>query len=290
VPYAAGGATDVVVRVFAGHLQTLWQIPVIVDNRPGASGNIGAAAVAKSAPDGQTLLAGVSSMAAVSALFRHLSYDPLVELQPISGMTFSPSLLVVNPDVPARNIKELVALAKARPGQLNYGSTGIGSGGQLAFEYFNSLAGIDFTHIPYQGDAPLMPALLSNQVQAAILQPPAASPLLKSGRLRALAVTTARRFALMPDIPTMTESGLQGYEYVSWTGLFAPAGTSPEVIEKIARDVAQVARLEEMTSRQFPAWNVEPYPATSEAFKAQYVGDVAKYKQIVRTAGIQQID
>jgi tripartite-type tricarboxylate transporter receptor subunit TctC len=240
VPFAAGGTTDIVARLVGAKLQQMWGQPVVIEDRPGAGGNIGAGVVAKAQPDGYTLLVPSGSILTVNPhIYKDMGFDPQKDLLPITNLASGPMIVVVNPSVPAKNLKELIALAKKEPGQLNFGSAGIGSQVHMAGEGFADAAGIDIKHIPYKGEALGLNDLMGGQVQLMVGNIAAASGFVKSGKLRALAVTSKDRSPMMPDVPSADEAGLPGFESVGWFGLMAPAGTPRAIIDKVQADAAK---------------------------------------------------
>ena len=289
VPLAAGGGVDSVARAFAQKFSEAWKQPVIVENRPGAGNIIGAEHVAKSAPDGYTLLASSSSLAGNAVLFRKLPFDPVKDFAPVTQFIATQLFLAMNPKVPANNVRELIAHARAQPGKLNYGSTGIGSGAHLISEMLKIETGIDVVHVPYKGDAPLMPALLSGEIHFSFLTASAVLPNAKAGRLRALAVTGRTRVSAAPDLPTMMEAGVPGFEFESWIGLFAPAGTPQEVLAAISAETARALRQPDIIAR-LPGWGGEAVGSSPEAFAARYRGDIAKLGKVVSEARIPLAD
>jgi len=289
VPYAAGGATDSYARLYGRKLTEAWGQPVIVDNRPGAGGNIGAAMVAKAAPDGYTLLLNTYAQAIAPALYRSLNYDPVKELQPVVMFTRGVYVLAINTSVPAGSVRELLALAKAQPGKLNFGSNGVGSGPHLAGELFRSLAALDIVHIPYKGDAALTPALLANEVQISFLPAQAATPLVKSGKLRPIGVSSASRSVFFPDIPTVMESGLPGYELSTWAGLFATGGTPRDIVARISAEGVRMIGAPDV-EKILANWGIEGVAMGVDAFEPRYREDIDKYARLVRDAGIPKAD
>lgn len=285
VPVAAGGGVDNVARAFAQKYSEAWKQPFIVENRPGAGNIIGADHVAKSAPDGYTLLASSSSIATNAVLFKKLPFDPQKDFAPVTQFIATQLILAVNPKVPAANVRELIAFARSQSGKLNYGSTGIGSGAHLISEMLKLDAGIDVVHVPYKGDAPLMPALLNGEVHFAFLTNSAVMPQVKSNRLRAMAVTGRSRSSAVPDLPTMSEAGVPNFEFESWIGLFAPAGTPRDILNSISAETARALKAPDIVAR-LPAWGGEPVGNTPEAFSSRFLGDIAKYGRVVREAGI----
>ncbi len=289
VPYAAGGATDAYARVFAAKYAEAWGQPVIVDNRPGAGGNVGADMVAKSAPDGYTWLLHTAAQAMAPGLFRKLNYDPAKDLVPAVQLVSTCLVLAVSPDVPVRSVKELVARAAAQPGKLNFGSTGIGSAPHLVGEMLRTSTGIDIVHVPYKGDVQMTPALVTNEVQIGFLPSGAALPMIKANKLRGLAVTGRTRSAGFPDLPTMIEAGFPGVEYNGWTSLFVPAGTPHEIVARMGSEVAKFVRMPDM-QKYFAAWGVEPPNVAPEALPARYRSEIDKYVKVIREAHIPQVD
>ena len=285
VPLAAGGGVDSVARAFAQKYSEAWRLPVIVENRPGAGNIIGADYVAKSAPDGYTLLASSSSLASNAVLFRKLPFDAVRDFAPVTQFIATQLFLALNPKVPANNVRELIAYAKAQPGKLNYGSTGIGSGAHLISEMLKIDTGIDVVHVPYKGDAPLMPALLNGEIQFGFLTASAVLPHVKTGRLRALAVTGRTRVSTAPDLPTMMEAGVPNFEFESWIGLFAPAGTPGDILGAISAETARALKQPDMIAR-LPGWGGDAVGSTPDAFAARYRGDIAKLGKVVSEARI----
>jgi tripartite-type tricarboxylate transporter receptor subunit TctC len=285
VAVAAGGPTDILARMVGQKLTEQWGPPVIVDNRPGGGQVIGTDIVAKAAPDGYTLLMGTNTFAVNPALFKSLPYDSLRDLTPISLVAEVPLMLVINPSVPATTLKELIAYAKARPRQLNFASSGPSSSLRLAGELMQSMAGIQMVHIPYKGTAPATNAVMSGEVQLLFSNPLVAAPHVKSGRLRAIAMTSTRRTASFPDLPTMSEAGLPGYAAGSWFGLMAPSRTSPAIIEKLAREVIRIVHSPEVRTVMLNG-GAEPIGNTPQEF-AQYIkAEMAKWTKVVRASGI----
>ena len=251
VPFAPGGATDVVARMMAQKLTELWGQPVVVDNRSGAGGNLGADIVAKSPADGYTLLLASGSITINPQLYKKMPFDTKKDLVPITNVASGPMLVVVPDNSPAKSLKDLIAMAKAKPGSVNFGSSGVGGQVHLAGENFAAAAGIDIVHVPYKGEAPAYTDLIAHQTQMMVGNIAAASALLGKGRLRALAVTGKQRSPLLPDVPTAAESGLPGFENSGWFGLLAPAGTAPAILEKIQRDSVKVLAATDVKARLY---------------------------------------
>ncbi len=290
VPYGAGGGVDVVARVLGQHLSVAFSQPVLVINKPGAGGQIGATFVARSAPDGLTILMTSSNQATGPALFKHLGYDPVKDVMAIAGVASAPSVLVTSAQSPVKTLQELVALAKSRPGQLNFGSTGVGSSQQLGFEMFKKAAQVDMVHVPYNGDAKMMPALIANDIQAALLPIQVVGPLVKAGRLRALAVSADKRFWALPDVPTVAEGGVEGFEYYSWIGLYVPSGTPRDVVDRINNETVKILRSKEFVEKQLPAWGTNALVLTADQAQSRYLSDIERFKRIVAEAGIPPLD
>ena len=285
VPFPPGGPLDVVGRLIAQQLGERWGQNVVVENKPGAGGNIGADFVAKSAPDGYTVVMGALSTHAVNpSLYSKMPYDAQKDFAPITRVAITPNVLVVNPALPVNSVKELIAYAKAHPGKLSFGSGSTGSAGHLAGELFKVDAGIDMVHIPYKGAAPATQALLAGDTQLMFDNLANAMAQVKAGKLRALAVTTAERSKLAPDLPTMAEAGVAGFDISTWFGLFAPAGTPPAIIGKWNADVVRILDSPEMRER-LAAQGAEAAPDSPDDF-ARFVSDeLQKYARIVKASG-----
>ena len=288
-PFPPGGAVDIASRATAHTLSQLLGQPVTVDNRPGAGGNIGSAVVAKAAPDGYTLLLNTSGQAIAPALFRKLPYDAARDLQPVMMLVRGVQVLVVSPAVSANSVRELVAQIKEKPGTFNFGSNGVGSGPHLAGELFRSLAGVDVVHIPYKGDAALTPALLGNEVQFAFLPAAAATPLVRAGKIRPLGVASATRTTFLPEVPTIAEAGVPNYDLSTWAGLFVPAGTPRDIVQKISNEGVRMIKLPDI-QKILANWGVETLGVGVEGFEVRYREDIAKYARLIRDAGIPQED
>ena len=289
VPYSPGGTGDNIGRAVGAKLSELLGQQVIIDNRPGAGGNIGAEATVRAAPDGYTVVMAATSLASNPALQRKMPFDPLKDLVPVSGCCEVPIIVVVHPSLPMKDIKEFVAYAKAYPGKLTYASSGIGTSSHLAAELFRVQTGIDMLHAPYKTDALAMPDLLSGQVPVMFMFQTAALPQVRAGKLRALAVSTAQRSPLAPELPTVAEAGVPGYEFSGWFGIFAPAATPREIVNKIAAAAVKAVQspdLRERLSQQgFMAVASGP-----EQFAAFFRGEVAKWARVVKEGGLQPQD
>ena len=285
VGFAPGGGNDVLARLLATRFQEAWGQPAVVDNKPGANGIIATEFVAKSPGDGYTLLMSSSGGMTVNPLlYTKLPYEPLRDFAPISVMGLFPLVLAVHPSVPASSVGDLVAHAKAHPGKLNYGSPSAPF--QLATELFKQMAGIDATHVPYKGSGPAVAALLAGDVQMIIVDSPALLPLIKAGKARALAVTSARRVSLLPELPTIAEAGFPGYEMVLWVGLFAPAGTPREILSKLEAEVIRASQAPEIRQRM-SALGVEPAGSTAEQTATRIRDETARYRAVARAAGMK---
>jgi tripartite-type tricarboxylate transporter receptor subunit TctC len=285
VPFPPGGSLDVVARAIGQKLTAAWGQPVVIDNRPGAGGNIGADLVAKSAPDGYTILEGALSTHAVNvSLYRTLPYDPIKDFAPITLVAITPNVLVLNSAFPVNSVSELIAYARAHPGALSFGSGSNGSAGHLAGELFKIDAGVDMVHIPYKGGAPALQALLAGETQLMFDNLANSTPQLKAGKLKALAVTTATRSALAPELPTLAETGLHGFDIYTWWGFMAPAGTPPPIIAKWNAGVTRILGTPEMKAF-FAQQGAEPAPSTPEQFTALIKREIPKYAKIIRDSG-----
>ena len=285
VPFPPGGPLDVVGRLIAQQLGERWGRNVVVENKPGAGGNIGADFVAKSTPDGYTVVMGALSTHAVNpSLYSKMPYDAQKDFAPITRVAITPNVLVVNPALPVNSVKELIAYAKAHPGKLSFGSGSTGSAGHLAGELFKVDAGIDMVHIPYKGAAPATQALLAGDTQLMFDNLANAMAQVKAGKLRALAVTTAERSKLAPDLPTMAEAGVPGFDISTWFGLFAPAGTPAAIIGRWNADVVRILESPEMRER-LAAQGAEAAPDSPDDFARFVSGELQKYARIVKASG-----
>lgn len=285
VPFPPGGSVDLVARLVGKSLQDALQQPFIVENKPGASGNIGAAYVAKAPADGYTLLVGSAGVfAANQFLYANPPLDPLTAFAPIMRIVDQPNILVVGNASPARNVRELIALAKARPGTITFGTAGVGSAQHFSTEIFMQQAGIALLHVPYKGGAPALVDLMGGQIDMLFDTSPTALPYAKSGKLRALAITSRQRSPLLPDVPTMREAGLPEFEVVTWTGIAAPAGTPPAVVDKL--NAAIKAALQGPLRKQLEETSLIPVGDSPQAFGAFMRQDAEHYARLVRAARI----
>ena len=284
VPYPPGGPTDIVARVVAQKLSDQTGQQFVVDNRAGAGGNIGAEVVARSAPDGYTLLVATTAHAINRTLFKQMSYDLMKDFVPVSQLTAGPLVIVANPSLPAKNVRELIALAKSRPGELAFASSGPGQSTHLAAELFDTMAGIKMTHVPYKGSAPALTDVMGGQVALFFDTMLSAMPHVRSGKLKALAVTSAARSPAAPDIPTVAESGLPGYEAIAWNGLLAPAGTPREVVAKLNAEVKKALELPEIRDR-FSAQGFAAAWSAPEKYADFLNAEVDKWGKVVKVSG-----
>ncbi len=286
-PFPPGGGVDITSRIVAAALtETLGQ-QVIVDNRTGASGIVGTELVAKAPPDGYTLLMGnVATHAVNVSLYRKLPYDPLKDFAPVSRVAELPQVLLVHPSVPATTVKELIAFAKARPGQLSYGSAGSGTPPHLAAELFKSMAGVDLVHVPYKGTPPAMTDLMGGHVMMIFSNMLSALPPVQSKRLRALGVTTLKRARAAPDIPTIAESGLPGFYEISWYGVLVPAATPPAVVAKLNGAITQALRMPAVAAT-IAQQGAEVTPSTPAEFGDFMRSEIARYAKVVKSSGIK---
>lgn len=287
VPYPAGGTTDIIARIAANQLSERLKQPFIVENRTGASGAIGSQAVAQSAPDGYTLVMGTASSHGInSALQKNLPYDAVKDFAPVTVVANTPNIIIANTATPVKTLGDLVKLAKAEPGKINFGSTSPGGSPHMSAELLKMMAGIDMAHVPYKGAAPMLTDLIGGQVQIGFDNLPSSIGFVKSGKVRALAVTTAKRWPGAPDIPTVAESGVPGYEVSGWFGLLAPAGTPKDILLKLQSTVAEAVRMPE-AARQLRDLGAEPVANTPDAFAREIRDDVDKWRKVVKTTGLK---
>jgi tripartite-type tricarboxylate transporter receptor subunit TctC len=287
VPFAAGGTTDVLARVIGNKLGPALGTTVVVDNKPGAGGNIGSDFVAKAAPDGYTILGGTISSHAINvSLYPSIPYDPIKSFQPVTLIGTLPNVLVVNASSPYHTLKDVIGAAKAKPGALTFGSSGNGTSQHLSGELFQSMTGAKMLHIPYKGSAPSMQALLGQQVDLVFENILAAVPLIQSGKVRALAVTSGTRASSLPDVPTLSEAGLPGYEIVSWQAVFAPAGTPQPVVQRLATEIGKIINDPEVKSR-LAGLGVEPSGAGPAELGTLQKSEVAKWAKLIKASNIK---
>lgn len=287
VPFPPGGIADLFARVIGQKFGESWGQPAVVENRPGAGGNIGAEIVAKSPADGYTLVTGSIGTHAVNvSLFSKLPYDPIRDFAPVSLIMEAEGLLVVHPSVPVKSVKELIALAKARPGQLAYASAGHGTAAHLSGELFKSMAKVDMVHVPYKGNVPAIVDLLAGQISLLFATMPTVLPQVQAGRLKALAVTSSARSPAAPQLPTIAEAALPGYSVTNWIGIFAPAGTPRDVVVKLNAEIVRIMRAPDIEKRlvnegaKFTPW-------TPDEFTGFVKSEIAKWAKVVKEAGIR---
>jgi tripartite-type tricarboxylate transporter receptor subunit TctC len=288
VPYAAGGNTDFTARTIGAKLAEMWGQQIIVDNRPGGATNIGSELAARAAPDGYTLFMGGASNAVNMTLYAKPPYNTLRDFAPVVWCVQGAALMAAHPSLPVKNLKELIALAKTRPGQLNYGHAGLGSSNHMAGELFKMMAGINIVHVPYKGNTPSITDAIAGNVELIFSGVPALIPHMKSGRLRAIAISSSERFSAVPDVPTFDESGLKGYEASNWFGLMAPIKVPKEIIPRVNADVNKVLASDETRTR-FVAAGINPKGGSPADFDKFIRSEIIKYEQVIRKTGIKQL-
>lgn len=285
VVFAPGGTTDILARLIAPKLSEALGQPVVVENRPGAGGSVGSELLAKSAPDGYTIGGGTISSHAINvSLYSKLAYDPVKDFAPVTMLATLPNMLIVHPSLIVGNVKELIALLKANPNKYSFGSAGNGTSQHISGELFKSMAGVQMQHIPYKGSGPMIPDLLAGTIAMSFENITTAFPPAKSGRLRALAVTSAMRSSAAPEVPTMAEAGLPGYDISSWQALFAPAGTPKEIVNRLHAEVAKILRLPEVVKR-IHELGAEPGGMPPEELAAVIKNDIPRLGKIVKDSG-----
>jgi len=285
VPYPAGGPLDTVARLLGQRVSESVRQPVVVDNKPGAGGNIGADAVAKAAPDGYTILMGAVATHAINpTLYASMPYDASRDFTPVTQVASTPNVLVVNPSVPATNVREFIAYGRANPGKLNFGSGSTGSAGHLAGELFKTMTGIDMTHVPYKGASPAMNDLVGGQIHLMFDNLASSLAQVRAGRIRALAVTTSRRSELAPDLPTVIESGLPGFDISTWFGIFVPAATPRDVVDRLHGEFTRALAQPDVREKMLNL-GAEPVGNRPEEFAAFIRGEAEKYAQVIRASG-----
>jgi tripartite-type tricarboxylate transporter receptor subunit TctC len=286
VPFPPGGSADVLARILQPRLSEAWSQPVLIENKPGASANIGAAFVAKSAPDGYTMLLATPALAVSAAVFTNLTYDAQRDLAPVAMLSVFPSVLVVHPSVPAKTPQELVAYAKANPGKLNFASAGTTSAIRFAFEHLMQVTGMPAVHIAYKGSAPSAQAMLAGESHTMMMTLVDALPHLKSGKLRALAATTINRIPTMPELPTLAQTLAPGFDYIIWHGFYVPAGTPRNVVTKLNRDVNTVLRQPDVNAR-LTGLGMDVRPGTPESLDTLVRAEIKKWTEVGRAANIK---
>ena len=284
VPQPPAGTADILARMIGEKLSESLGKQVVIDNRPGASGTIGSDLVAKARPDGYTILMTLTSHTTTPSMYAKLPYDPIKDFAPITMVTSAALILLVNPTLPARNVKELIALAKAKPNQLNFTSAAIGSGGHLAGELLKSMGGFTATHVNYRGTGPAMIAVMSNEVQFMFAGLLPAQVQIKAGKLRGIAVTSAKRSPFIPDLPTVAESGLPGFEVIGWYGVLAPAGTPPAVVRRLSGDIIKILAMPDIKMR-IAGQGAEVVGNTPALFEAFLMADIARWAPVIKASG-----
>jgi tripartite-type tricarboxylate transporter receptor subunit TctC len=286
-PYPPGGANDILARIISPKLGENLGQQIVVENRAGATGNIGAELVARAAPDGYTLLMGQASNLTINiSLMGKLPYDPVKDFAPVTLIATTPNLLVVHPSLRVRTVKDLVALAKAKPGALNYASSGSGSAGHLAAELFKKVAGVNMVHIPYKGAAPALTDVVAGQAQLYFTSPISATPFVRSGRLRMVAVTSPRRSPSLPDVPTVAESGYPDFDVLSWWGIVAPAAVPRELIARLHSEIVKVVNLPD-TKARFADQGADAATNTPEQFAAYIKSEIVKWAKLIKDTGVK---
>jgi len=287
VPFTPGGSTDILARAIGQKLSESWRQPVVIENRPGAGGAIGMELAAKAPADGTTMVMGhIGTLAANPALYRSLSYDPVRDFAPVTLVAMVPNVLVVGPAIPSRSVAEFVALAKSKPGKLDYGSGGNGSAAHLAMEYFKLKAGVDLQHVPYKGTAPALTDLLGGQIAVILTGLPPVLQHVKSGKLRILGVASRERLAAFPEIPTIAESGVPGFEATQWYGLLVPAATPKDIVAKIQRDTAAALR-DPAVNERLASEGAEPVGNTPEQFGTFIRSEIELWGKVIRATGMK---
>ena len=286
VPFPPAGGTDIIARLLATKISERLGTNFVIDNRPGAGGSIGAEIVARAPADGYTILIASSSHTINPAVYKKLGYDAARDFAPISLITSGPGILVVHPSVPATTVKELIALAKSKPGQLNYASAGNGTPPHLAGELFKSMAGVDLVHVPYKGNIPAFADMFAGLVSVSFPTITSGLPPVRAGKLRGLALTSSKRSSIAPDLPTIAESGLPGYEATTWYGMLAPAGTPPAVVAKLYDAVAEVLKTSDMRDKLL-AQGLEPVGSRPAEFSATIAAEIPKWRKVVGATGVK---
>ncbi len=287
VPYAAGGGTDITARALAEKLTEAYKRQFIVENRAGAATNLGSEAVARATPDGYTLLMGGAANAINMSLFRKLPYDTLRDFEPIALCVQGANVLAVHPSLPAKSLKDVIALAKAQPGKLNFASSGLGSSNQMAGELMKMMAGINIVHVPYKGNAPALTDLIGGHVEMIFNGVPSILPHIQSGRVRGIAIGSLKRFSALPNLPTFDESGLKGYEATTWFGLLAPAKTPKEIVARLNQDVDKALKNPDLKER-FINEGIEPMGGPPEAFTKFIRAEIDKYAKVIKATNVPQ--
>ena len=285
IGFTAGSSIDVVARILTQKLSESWKQPVIIDNRVGAGGNVAADAVAKAAPDGYMLLNSNAGLAISAAFYRKLPYDALKDLRPITQVAAQPHILAANPSLPVKSIRELIALAKARPGQLSFASGGVGNSDHMAGELFKWMAGINIVHVPYKGGNVALNDTITGEVAMYFPGVPVALPMIQAGKVKALGVSGSKRLGALPNVPTIAEAGLPGYEVILWYGFFAPAALPKDIVAKIAGDLARVLKLPDVQER-FAALGVDAVGSAPDDFGTFVKSEIAKWEKVRKATGL----
>ncbi len=287
VAYTPAGTTDILARALGQKMTEHWGQPVIVENRPGAAGNIGTELAAKATPDGYTLIMGTAGTHGINVnLYRKLNWHSLKDFAPISLVAMVPNILVGNNSVPAKNVKELIAYAKANPGKINYGSPGNGSTAHLSMELFKTMTGTNMVHIPYKGSAGVLADVMGGQIAVTMDNIPVYLPQVKAGKIRALAVSTGKRTQAASDLPTVAEAGVPGYESGAWFGLLAPAGTPKAIVDKLSIETARILKLPDV-SKRISELGAEPVGSTPAEFTALIKSEIAKWAKVIKEANVE---
>ena len=287
VPLPPGGSTDLISRMLAQKLSEMWKVPVVAENRPGAAGTIGLALVAKSPPDGYTMALGqTSNLAVAPGLYPKLGYDSLKDLAPVTQVVSTPMLLVAHPSLPAKNVRGLIALAKSKPNAIAYGSGGSGGQTHLPMELFAKAAGIRMVHVPYKGVGPSIVALISGEVALGLSSVAAVLPHVKAGKLKALAITSAKRYKGLPELPTMAEDGVAGYDVSVWYGVLMPGGTPKEIVSRVHGDIVRILAQPDVNER-LTADAGEIVASTPDAFGAYIKAELARWTQVIAETGVK---
>ncbi len=287
VAYTPAGTTDILARAIGQKMSETWGQPVIVDNRAGAAGNIGTEVAARATPDGHTLIMGTAGTHGINvSLYRKLSWHPVNDFAPVSLSAMVPNIMVVNNSLPVKNVKEFIAHVKANPGKLSYGSPGNGSTAHLSMELFKSMTGSTIVHIPYKGSAGVLSDVMGGQIAVTIDNMPPYIPQVKAGKIRALAVSTNKRSSAMPDLPTIAEAGVPGYEAGAWFGLLAPSGTPKTIVAQLSAESARILKLPDM-SKRISELGAEPVGSTPEQFAELIKTEIAKWAKVIKDANVE---
>jgi tripartite-type tricarboxylate transporter receptor subunit TctC len=286
VPSPPAGGTDIIARVMAEHFSKVFKQQFFVENRPGAGNMLGIESVARAAPDGYTYLMTASTISLNSVLYKKVSYDPVKDFAPITLAATAANILIINPSVPANTLAELIALAKKQPGKLTYGTPGIGTSPHMSMELLKSMAGVDLQHIPYRGTVPALTDVMSGQITAMFSNALSAKPQIEAGKVRALGASTGKRSGTLPDVPTIAEAGVPGYEATQWYGFLAPAGTPPAIIAMIHAEAVKALNSTEMREK-LAHDGAEPSPSTPEALAAHVRNEIEKWRKVAQAAGIE---